>query len=151
VEKHHARLSAIVGAARSELGWRGPAFASVLPAYRKEAARTDNRSEDPLDLRVTDTKKRSVWSAERTAALFTSPIYTGCFSAHRRWRPGAGAARFFEVAPGMPARIGAEFVLSPGSSGLARRRGGWGLKASAVPSHCPPLLSGPSCHAAAGA
>jgi hypothetical protein len=93
VEKHHARVTAIIGAARRELGWRGPAFQSVLPDYRKEAARVDNRAEDPLDLRVTKSKKRSVWSAERTATLLTSPIYAGCSSVHRRWKPGGRIIR----------------------------------------------------------
>ena len=37
---------------------------------------------------MTDEKKRSVWSLERISDLFTSSIYTGCFSAFRRWRPG---------------------------------------------------------------
>ena len=37
---------------------------------------------------MTDAKKRSVWSLERITDLVTSPIYTGCFSEHRRWRSG---------------------------------------------------------------
>jgi hypothetical protein len=93
LEKHHARLTAIIGAAGSKLGWHGPGFTSVLPAYRKEAARRDNRAEDPLDLRVTKAKKRSIWSAARMTTLLTSPIYTGCSTVKRRWQPGTRIIR----------------------------------------------------------
>lgn len=37
VEKHHARVSAIVGAAKSELAWTGPDFVSVLKEFRRKA------------------------------------------------------------------------------------------------------------------
>ena len=88
VEHHHARVSAIARCAKDDLGWTGPAFVSVLPEFRRRAAAADNRNPDPLALRVTDEKKRSVWSLERISDLFTSSIYTGCFSEYRRWRPG---------------------------------------------------------------
>ena len=88
VEHHHARVSAIARSANDDLGWTGPAFVSVLPEFRRRAAAADNRNPDPLALRVTDEKKRSVWSLEGISDLFTSSIYTGCFSEHRRWRPG---------------------------------------------------------------
>jgi hypothetical protein len=63
-------------------------FVSVLPEFRRRAAAADNRNPDPLALWVTDEKKRSVWSLERISNRFTAPIFTGCFSQHRRWRPG---------------------------------------------------------------
>jgi hypothetical protein len=88
VEHHHARISAIAKAAKADLGWKGPDFVSVLPEFRRRAAAANNRNPDPLALRVTDAKKRSVWSLERITSLVTSPIYTGCFSQHRRWRSG---------------------------------------------------------------
>ncbi len=88
VEHHHARISAIAKAAKADLGWKGPDFVSVLPEFRRRAAAADNRNPDPLALRVTDAKKRSVWSLERITSLVTSPIYTGCFSQYRRWRSG---------------------------------------------------------------
>jgi integrase len=44
--------------------------------------------DDPLYVRVTQPKIRMPWTEERLAGFLTSPIYTGCFSAHRRWRPG---------------------------------------------------------------
>jgi integrase len=88
VEHHHARVSAIARSAKDGLRWTGPAFVSVLPEFRRRAAAADNRNPDPLVLRVTDEKKRCVWSLERISDLFTSSIYTGCFSEHRRWRPG---------------------------------------------------------------
>ena len=65
VEHHHARISAIAKAAKADLGWKGPDFVSVLPEFRRRAAAADNRNPDPLALRVTDAKKRSVWSLER--------------------------------------------------------------------------------------
>lgn len=88
VAHHHARISAIARSAKSDLGWNGPDFVSVLPEFRRRAAAADNRTPDPLALRVTDSKKRTVWSLERISGLVTSPIYGGCFSQHRRWRPG---------------------------------------------------------------
>lgn len=93
VEGHHSRIRAIVEAAREELGWRGPDFVSVLRKYRQTATAADKRCRDPLTLRVTKSKRRSVWSLERMEKLFTSPIYTGSFSEHRRWRPGRRIVR----------------------------------------------------------
>ena len=37
----------------------------------------------------TTPKVRECWSKERIAELLLSPVYTGCFSRHRRWRPGS--------------------------------------------------------------
>jgi integrase len=87
VEKHHGRAKAIHDAAR-KLGWTGPEWKSVIKAWSRESAREDNRADDPLALRVTLDKKRTAWTDERLSMLLTSTIYTGCFSKHRRWRPG---------------------------------------------------------------
>jgi hypothetical protein len=65
VEKHHARVSAIAAAAKNELGWVGADFVPVLKEFRRRAATANQRAPDPLALRVTATKKRSVWSLER--------------------------------------------------------------------------------------
>ncbi|WP_394181175.1 site-specific integrase [Yoonia maritima] len=46
------------------------------------------KPEDPLDLRVTKSKTRDSWTEERLAKFLTCPIFKGCFSKHRRWRPG---------------------------------------------------------------
>jgi hypothetical protein len=64
-----------------------------LREYRQTATAADKRCRDPLTLRVTKSKRRSVWSLERIEKLFTSPIYTGSFSEHRRWRPGRRIVR----------------------------------------------------------
>ncbi|MEC8668530.1 MAG: integrase [Pseudomonadota bacterium] len=44
--------------------------------------------QDPLYLRVVQSKLRMPWTEERLSQLLTSPIYAGCFSESRRWRPG---------------------------------------------------------------
>lgn len=49
------------------------------------AARPEN---DPLYVRVTQPKIRTPWTEERLKKFLTCPIFTGCFSKHRRWRPG---------------------------------------------------------------
>ncbi|MFT6533912.1 MAG: integrase [Limimaricola cinnabarinus] len=49
--------------------------------------------DDPLYVRVTRPKLRMPWTEERLRRFLTSPIYTGCFSEHRRWRPGTTIIR----------------------------------------------------------
>jgi hypothetical protein len=93
VEGHHARISSIAEAAREEPSWRGPGFVSVLREYRRRAAAADNRCPDPLILRVTESKQRLVGSLQRIENLLISPIYSGCFSGHRRWRAGMRIVR----------------------------------------------------------
>ena len=44
--------------------------------------------QDDLDLRVARPKTRMPWATERLHALLTSPIYRGCVSPQRRWKPG---------------------------------------------------------------
>jgi len=53
-----------------------------------EAAVKAAAPDDPLYVRVTKPKIRMPWSEERLSSFLTSPLYTGCFSEHRRWRPG---------------------------------------------------------------
>ncbi|MBB3995468.1 integrase [Sulfitobacter undariae] len=48
-----------------------------------------NIPNDALYVRVTKPKIRVTWSEERLAKFLTSPIYTGCASKHRRWKPGS--------------------------------------------------------------
>ncbi len=43
---------------------------------------------DELYVRVTQPKTRTPWSEEHLTRLLTSPIYMGCASPHRRWKPG---------------------------------------------------------------
>ncbi|PKP62633.1 MAG: hypothetical protein CVT86_07285, partial [Alphaproteobacteria bacterium HGW-Alphaproteobacteria-8] len=88
VEKHHARLKAIFEAAIHDLGWTHPQPVSVLREYKRQAAILDKRCDDPLALRVTGAKQRVAWSNDRLARLCMSPIYQGCASPHRRWKPG---------------------------------------------------------------
>ncbi|MBI6630899.1 site-specific integrase [Pontibaca salina] len=45
--------------------------------------------DDELYIRVTKPKLRMPWSEERLAKFLTCPIYTGCFSEHRRWKRGS--------------------------------------------------------------
>ncbi len=50
-----------------------------------EAAVKAAAPDDPLYVRVTKPKIRMPWSEEPLSAFLTSPLYTGCFSEHRRW------------------------------------------------------------------
>ncbi|WP_170347769.1 hypothetical protein [Ruegeria atlantica] len=43
---------------------------------------------DELYVRVTMPKIQIPWTEERLAKFLTSPIFTGCLSAHRRWKRG---------------------------------------------------------------
>lgn len=55
--------------------------------------------DDPLYIRVTKPKIRMPWTEERLAKFLTCPIFTGCASVHRRWKPGTIIVRdaFFWV------------------------------------------------------
>lgn len=44
--------------------------------------------DDPLYIRVTKPKIRMPWTEERLAQFLTCPIFTGCASEYRRWKPG---------------------------------------------------------------
>jgi integrase len=69
-----------------ELGCKEPPAA--LTYKEVESAVKAAAPDDPLYVRVTKPKIRMPWSEERLAAFLTSPLYTGCFSKHRRARPG---------------------------------------------------------------
>ncbi len=70
----------------ADLGCRN---APVAISYKViERALAAAAPDDPLYVRVTQPKIRMPWTEERLAGFLTSPIYTGCFSAHRRWRSG---------------------------------------------------------------
>jgi hypothetical protein len=74
----------------------------------------DNRPKDPLDLRVTKAKKRSIWSVARLTTLLTSPIYTGCSTVHRRWKPVTGSSAMqCTGCPGRSCAIGIKVVTTP--------------------------------------
>lgn len=93
IEKHHARAKAIHETARDCLDWDAAPWQSCLKDWRNEMARQrKDASQDadtaPALLRVTKEKNRSAWSDERLAKLLNSTVYRGCFSEHRRWRPG---------------------------------------------------------------
>jgi integrase len=77
--------------AAADLGCRN---APVAISYKKiERAVAGAAPDDPLYVRVTQPKLRMPWTEERLAAFLTSPIYTGCFSLHRRWRAGSVIVR----------------------------------------------------------
>ncbi|MCZ4262250.1 integrase [Limimaricola sp. G21655-S1] len=61
----------------------------------KEVERTIQAAapDDPLYIRVTKPKLRMPWTEERLAQFLTCPIYTGCASEHRRWKPGSVIVR----------------------------------------------------------
>ena len=81
--------------AAHDLGVRGlvdvPGYARVDKHLKAIAERISE--EDPLYVHVSKPKDRTPWSEERLAALFESPIYRGCASASRRWKPGTVIAR----------------------------------------------------------
>lgn len=49
---------------------------------------TAQENRDELYVRVTKPKLRMPWTEERLADFLTCPLFTGCASEHRRWRPG---------------------------------------------------------------
>ncbi len=69
----------------ADLGAEPPAVLSYKEIQRHVAAQAPD---DELYVRVTKPKLRMPWTDERLAGFLTSPIYTGCFSEHRRWRRG---------------------------------------------------------------
>ncbi|KDB02247.1 integrase [Defluviimonas sp. 20V17] len=85
LHKHLGNLGRIFHGAR-ELG----AASGLDLITRKELAEhlATLRTGDPLDLRVTQGKERLAWTTERLEKFFTSPLFRGCFSKHRRSRPG---------------------------------------------------------------
>lgn len=48
-----------------------------------------NDAKGNLYVRVTQTKTHTTLTEERLAQLLTSPLYTGCATTHRRWKPGS--------------------------------------------------------------
>jgi integrase len=93
IEKHHARAKTIHETARDCLDWDAAPWQSCLKDWRNEMARqrkdaSQDADKAPALLRVTKEKNRSAWSDERIAKLLNSTVYRGCFSQHRRWRPG---------------------------------------------------------------
>jgi hypothetical protein len=85
IRRNRDGLNRIFKAAAS-LGLKAvPTALSYRDIERQVAAQA---SDDPLYLRVTKPKLRMPWTEERLARFLTCPIYTGCFSEHRRSRPG---------------------------------------------------------------
>jgi integrase len=91
VEKAHARLRGIFEhAVNGDLRHRGYVMPSLLPRYRRRRDEHENarRNADAMAMRATRPKVRSAWSDNHIAALLASPVYRGCGSPHRRWKPG---------------------------------------------------------------
>ncbi len=101
LEHHLNRLHAILRRAEEHLGWTGKTrfltcdamLKRVAAAVRAHAESVQPAPEANLDgesiaMRVTAPKTRLPWSSERIATLLSSPIYTGCASPFRRWKPG---------------------------------------------------------------
>lgn len=90
LQRHLDRLHEILRAAQRECGYAGPvklmSYGDVEKLIKKDVEQ--RRAECALYVRVTMPKFRLRWSNERIATLFSSPIYTGCFSDKRRTRPG---------------------------------------------------------------
>ena len=61
---------------------------SALPYKVIERHITAQAPNDPLYVRVTKPKLRMPWTEERLSQFLTCPLYSGCFSEHRRSRPG---------------------------------------------------------------
>ena len=87
VRRHRDALNRIVKTAVEKLG---AAQRDAVPSYKRlDELIREKAPEDALYIRVTQPKTRMPWSQERLQALLTSPIYAGCASPHRRWKPGA--------------------------------------------------------------
>lgn len=65
-----------------------------VPSYKRlDELIREKAPKDELYMRVTQPKTRMPWSQERLQALLTSPIYRGCASPCRRWKPGTRIIR----------------------------------------------------------
>ena len=72
--------------AAHDLGCQG---APTAISYKEvERAIQAAAPDDPLYIRVTKPKIRMPWTEERLAQFLTCPIFIGCASEHRRWKPG---------------------------------------------------------------
>ena len=67
----------------------------ALPYREIERHIAAQAPDDPLYVRVTQPKLRMPWTEERLARFLTCPLFTGCFSEHRRGRPGTVIIRDF--------------------------------------------------------
>lgn len=85
LKKHRDTLARFVRGAQ-ELG--AAQTIKVIGYKELERVIARERTDDALYLRVEKPKIRQPWTEERLAQLLTSPIYTGCASPHRRWKPG---------------------------------------------------------------
>ena len=85
LKKHRDTFARFVRAAQ-ELG--AAQTIKVIGYKELERVIARERTDDALYLRVEKPKTRQPWTDERLAQLLTSPIYTGCASRHRRWKPG---------------------------------------------------------------
>ncbi|MEZ5778873.1 MAG: DUF6538 domain-containing protein [Paracoccaceae bacterium] len=85
--QHHLnRLRGIFKAAAKHLGYRGEC--RFMTDKELSVLMRDARPTEDLNFHHTMPKTRECWSKERLQKLLLSPHYTGCFSRHRRWRPG---------------------------------------------------------------
>jgi hypothetical protein len=85
--QHHLnRFRGIFKAAAKHLGYRGEC--RFITDRDLSVAISEARPKALLNFHNTMPKTRQCWSNERLQQLLLSPLYTGCFSKHRRWRPG---------------------------------------------------------------
>ncbi len=85
LKKHRDTFARFVRGAR-ELG--AATTLKVIGYKELERVIAREHTDDALYLRVEKPKTRQPWTDERIGQLLTSPIYTGCASRHRRWKPG---------------------------------------------------------------
>jgi hypothetical protein len=133
IYKHHSGFSRMLKGA-AELG----AGADIKKLTRKEIKQhlATQAPDDELYLRVTRPKKRTAWTEERLAKFLTSPLFTGCLSENRRWRPGKVILRDASYwVPLLVMFIGSriEEILQLRRSGLRRRNGVLGLAIGGSP------------------
>ncbi|WP_299358536.1 hypothetical protein [uncultured Paracoccus sp.] len=85
LKRNRNGVNRIFKAARTD---GGPAVPEALSYREIERIATTRPEQDDLHVRVTRPKLRLPWTEERLAAFLTSPLFTGCWSAQRRWMPG---------------------------------------------------------------
>lgn len=72
--------------AAADLGCKPAPVAISYKAVQRTVK--ESQPQDRLFVRVTQPKLRLPWTEERLSEFLTSPLFTGCFSEHRRWRKG---------------------------------------------------------------
>lgn len=91
VQHHLNRLSGIFKIAARHLDYTGEC--GFLTDRELGQIIRDSKPREGLEFHHTLPKTRACWSHERMQKLLLSPLYTGCFSRHRRARPGPNIVR----------------------------------------------------------